>query len=338
LPQRQIGPVSSTSTWPISPAIPPPPRYGPAVDDEARADAGGDHHVDGVAGVARGAQRDLGERAQVGVVVEVDREVAEAAAHLGGHREALPAGQDRGRADGAAVVVDRARERHADADHVGVAEAGLGEQLVDELGGGVERVLGVVVDVLGPHRLGEHGAREVGDGGVDAVVAEVDADHRARRAVEREQRRRAARGHAGRGVRVRVLDDQPVRLEVGDQAGDRGTGQAGDPCDLGTARRPALAQGFDDAQAIQLAQRFQRPSPHSEATLSHSAGLCQEPARTRRSAASFCSGRGGSHRQLLLQLGDRSEQIAVLGDPLEHLRGGEAQRLGDRSHPRPRPR
>ena len=30
-----------------------------------------------------------------------------------------------------------------------VAEAGLGEQLVDELGGGVERALGVVVDVLG---------------------------------------------------------------------------------------------------------------------------------------------------------------------------------------------
>src|SRR4051812_31625561 len=43
---------------------------------------------------------------------------------------------------------------------------------------------------------------------------------------------------------------------------------------------------------------------------------------------SFCSGCGGSHRQLLLQLGDRSEQIAVLGDPLEHLRGGKAQLLG----------
>src|SRR3954447_11560818 len=43
---------------------------------------------------------------------------------------------------------------------------------------------------------------------------------------------------------------------------------------------------------------------------------------------SFCSGRGGSHRQLLLQLGDRSEQIAVLGNPLEHLRGGKAQLLG----------
>ena len=107
-------------------------------------------------------------------------------------------------------MVDRTRQRHADADHVGRAEAGLVEQVLDELGGGVQRALGVVVDVLGPHRLGEHRAREVRDRGVDAVVAEVDADHRAGGAVEREQRRRAPGGHAGRGVGIGVLDDQPV--------------------------------------------------------------------------------------------------------------------------------
>ena len=152
----------------------------------------GHHDVDRVAGAEGGAERDLGERAEVGVVVEVDGQVAEAAAQLGRDREALPAGQDRRRADRAALVVDRPRERHADAEHAVCAEAGLGEQVVDELGGAVERALGGVVDVLRAHRLGEHGAREVGDGDVDVVVAEVDADHRAGRAVEREQRRRAA--------------------------------------------------------------------------------------------------------------------------------------------------
>ena len=45
-----------------------------AVDDQAGADARGHLHVGGRAGVAPGAERDLGERAEVGVVVEVDRD------------------------------------------------------------------------------------------------------------------------------------------------------------------------------------------------------------------------------------------------------------------------
>ena len=45
-------------------------------------------------------------------------------------------------------------------------------------------------------------------------------------------------------------------------------------------------------------------------------------------------------RQLLLELEHRREQVAVLGDPLEHLRGLEAHRLGVAAVgelPRPRP-
>ena len=256
-----------------------------AVDDQSRADARRHHHVDRVAGVAGGAERDLGERAEVGVVVEMHRQVAEAPAHLGRDGETLPAGEDRGRADGAAVVVDRPGQRHADADHVRGAEAGLLEQVLDELGGGVERALGVVVDVLGPHRLGEHGAREVGDRGVDAVVAEVDADDRARGAIEREQRRRPPGGHAGRGVGVGVLDDQPVRLEVGYKARDGRAGEARNARDLRPAGGPPLTQGLHHAQAVELAQRFQRPGPHSGATLSHPGAFCQGPGRTRQFVA-----------------------------------------------------
>ena len=208
-------------------------------------DPGGDHHVDRVAGVAGRAERDLGERAEVGVVVEVDGQVAEAPAHLRRHREALPAGQDRRRPHRAAVVVDRARERHADADHVAVAEPGLREQLVDQLGGRVERALGVVVDVLGADRLGEHRAREVRDRRVDAVVAEVDADDGAGRAIQRQQRRRAAGGHAGRGVGVGVLDHEAVGLQVGDEARDGRAREPGDARDLRSAGRSAFAQGLD---------------------------------------------------------------------------------------------
>ena len=218
---------------------------GAAVDDQPGADARGDHHVERVARVAGRAERDLGQRAQVGVVVEVDGQVAEAPAHLGRDGEALPAGEDRGRAHRAAVVVDRARQRHADADDLGVAEAGLREQLVDELGRRVERALGVVVDVLGADRLGEHRAREVRDRRVDAVVPEVDADDGAGRAVQRQQRRRAAGGHAGRRVGVGVLDDEAVGLQVGDEARDGRAREPGDARDLGAARRPAFAQGLD---------------------------------------------------------------------------------------------
>jgi hypothetical protein len=102
-----------------------------------------------------------------------------------------------------------------------------------------------VIDVLGPDRLGEHRAREVRDRRVDAVVAEVDADDRAGRAVQRQQRRRATGGHAGRRVGVRVLHDEAVGLQVGDEARHRGARQPGDARDLGAAGRSAFAQGLN---------------------------------------------------------------------------------------------
>jgi hypothetical protein len=56
------------------------------------------------------------------------------------------------------------------------------------------------------------------------VVAEVDAERRARGRVERQQDRRAAALLAVRGSGLLALDDEPVRLELADEAGD---GRAG---------------------------------------------------------------------------------------------------------------
>src|SRR5262249_8671408 len=113
------------------------------VDDQPGADTGRDLHITGMTGVAAGAQRHLGERARVGVVVDVDGE-PEAAAELRAGIDPGPAGQDRAGVDGAARLVDRAGDRDADAEHALAAGAGLLERAVDEPGRDVERADRVV--------------------------------------------------------------------------------------------------------------------------------------------------------------------------------------------------
>ena len=86
-----------------------------AAEDEAGADAAGDHEVDRVARADPGAERDLGERAEVRVVVEVHVQ-AEPRAELVGRPHAGPAGQDLAGVDGAGGDVDRARQADAGAE------------------------------------------------------------------------------------------------------------------------------------------------------------------------------------------------------------------------------
>ena len=111
-----------------------------AVEDQPGADAGGDLQVDEVARVAAGAERGLGERAEVRVVVDHHRDV-EALAQLGGGGHADPARQDRGGADGAVALVDRARQAHAGADHGLARDARVGQRLDHELGGHLEALV-----------------------------------------------------------------------------------------------------------------------------------------------------------------------------------------------------
>ena len=82
----------------------------------------------------------------------------------------------------------------------------------DQRGGGVEGVLGGGVDLELREGLGQDRVGEVGDGDAQGVVAEVEADDGAGRAVEGHQHRRAAALRGGRGDAVgRALDDHAPR-------------------------------------------------------------------------------------------------------------------------------
>ena len=191
-----------------------------AVEDQPRADPAGHLEVDEVARVAGGPERGLGKSAEVRVVVDEDRDV-EPAAHLPYRRHANPTGQDRRGAHHAVLLTDGSRQAHAGADHLARVDAGLGQQLHDQIGGGVEPLLGGVVGVERHGPLGEDPRGEVGDRHPQVAVAEVDADRCSRRRVEREEDRRAAALRAVSHAVFGALDDQPIGLQVGDQTGDR---------------------------------------------------------------------------------------------------------------------
>src|SRR5215210_4627569 len=63
------------------------------------------------------------------------------------------------------------------------------------------------------------------------------------------------------------------------------------------------------------------------ATLSHSSTFVKASDELGRKSRHECSGRGGNHRQLLFELDDGPEQVAVLGDAREHLVRRERERL-----------
>ena len=124
-------------------------------------------------------------------------------------------------------------------------DAGLGEQLVDELGGGVERVLGVVVDVAQARIASASTVRERSETATRmwSWPKSMPTTAPAERSSESSVGGRPG-GHAGRGVRVRALDDEPV-APAGRRRGSRPS--SGDrpvtARDLGTACRPAARAG-----------------------------------------------------------------------------------------------
>ena len=92
-------------------------------------------------------------------------------------------------------------------------------------------------------------------------MAEVDPEHEARGAIERQQRRRAALLGGpvpARGASIRVLDDQAAGLEVGDERRDGGAREAREAGELGAARTAAAAQGVDELAAVALPERLER--------------------------------------------------------------------------------
>ena len=188
LPQRQTGPPSASSVWPISPAVPPTPCCSRPPEIEPGADAGGDLDVGDLGPTLRRAPNQFGERAEVGVVLDLDRK-PEPARGLRRGVDPDPARQDRGGLHRPGSAIDRRRQAHPDADHPVPIDARLVEDPLDELGGRVEALIGGVVDVHLAPRLGEHRVREIGDGDPQMTMAEVEPDREARRAVERDHHR-----------------------------------------------------------------------------------------------------------------------------------------------------
>ena len=154
---------------------------------------------------------------------------------------------------GAGADVDRAREPDAGAEDRLTVDVGGGDDLVGELDGEVERAGGGLVDVERLRALGEDRARQVGDRDVDLLVAEVDAEHEAGGAVERQQRRRPALlRHAARSAGRLVLDDQAAGLQLGDERRDRRARQARQAGEVGAARAAAAAQRVEQLTPIAL--------------------------------------------------------------------------------------
>ena len=105
-----------------------------------------DLHVDPVRDAAARAERELAERAEVRVVVDLDLDADPRAQLLGGVA-ADPARKDRRRVDHLRAAVVRAGKAHARADDAVALDTRLREHVVDEPRRRVERLVGVVVDV-----------------------------------------------------------------------------------------------------------------------------------------------------------------------------------------------
>ena len=192
-----------------------PPMTSPAPMPGRQAQVG--HDV----GAAAGAEGRLAQRADVGVVVEVDRQ-PEALLHLGGGVERRPSragsaasarGRSRGRSGRAGPCPRRARGRARrrprraarSTSAAAVSRASSAARVDVELREGTRP---------GSCRRGRRRRRAVS-------VAEVDADHGAGRAVEREEHRRAPalRGRAATPSAARSTTRpaawrSPTRLET----------------------------------------------------------------------------------------------------------------------------
>src|SRR4051794_29741779 len=211
----------------------------PSLDDERAADAGAHAHEDEVLRAAAGAPDELGERAEVGVVLHA-HDHPEPLAHRRGGVHAHPARQDRGRADGAVAARDRTRDAHADAEHALAVDPGLLERALDQLRGDVEAVARGGVDVDIAPQLGEDRVREVAHDPADVAVSEVDADDRAGGAIEREQHRRPADALVVAVALGRALDEQARALQVAYEARDGRARESRGARDVRSAGHAAL--------------------------------------------------------------------------------------------------
>ncbi|KUP95549.1 hypothetical protein AC529_16840 [Thermobifida cellulosilytica TB100] len=210
------------------------------VDEQARAQAGAAGEVDEVAGADVLAEAVFGQDRVVGVVADLHGEAgaAQRVDEFGGEVDVAPV--EGGDEAGSAVGVDQAGQGHAQAEDLAAVVLDAGDDAAGQGGDGGDGARGG--DGAGgegaPPR--QHGAagQVDGDGG-EVVGVDLDADGRARGAVQGEHDGGAAHpvlGGAG-------LAQQPAPQQFGDQAGDGGLVQSGGRGDVG----PRAGALFADA-------------------------------------------------------------------------------------------
>ena len=223
LPQRQTGPSSATSVWPISPAVPPTPWVRRPPEIRPPPMPGGDLDVGDLGSALCRAPGQLGEGAEVGVVLDLDRQA---------ERRAAPRPQRRCRPSRAgsrspapcpvARLIGAGRPITAPITRLAVDPRLLrapGRRTPPRR----QALVAGVVDVHLAPGLGEHGVGEVGDRDPQVAVAEVDREREARRSCRarpsRRGGRRAPRRPAGRRARRARPDSirSPTIVEIVDR-------------------------------------------------------------------------------------------------------------------------
>ena len=266
LPQRQTAPSGSTRTWPELAGHAAPAAVEPPAEDQAGADARGDLEVDEVGGAAPGAVPELGERRRGWRRCRRSPgRRAGCAAPRRRRRRPSRAGSPRSRsrrrpgrpAPGSPSPTPITRERSTPASpstssirstatsrpsfaawSVSSGSA-RSARIVDE------RSLTATRTWLWPKSI--------------PSAAPADASNESRiggRPPVLTVRR----------ARLRALDDEAVRLQLGHEARDRGAREPGAARDLGAADHAVLAQRVDHAPPVEPAQRRQRavgPAPSS---------------------------------------------------------------------------
>ena len=223
-----------------------------AVDDEPGAHSPGHLDVRQVAHAAPASPDQLAEGAEVGVVVHGDGHAEPFAEGVGG-LGAGPAGQYRGGAEHSGGDVDGPRHTEAHPGDLGAVHSGGVEEAADQQFGAVETLLGGGVHVERLGLLGEDLVGEVADGDAQVGVAEVDADDDAGVPAQRDAAGAPAAGRGGGHL------DGAALLQLPDDVGDGGRGEAGGPGDLRLGQRPGEPHGPHHPLQIGPVQRRLRP-------------------------------------------------------------------------------
>ena len=206
----------------------------PAAGDDAAADAGADLHVQQVLDVPPVGPV-LAERHDVDVVVDEHRGVVVLGEPVR-DREAVPAGHDR-RGDGLAAR-ERHRAGHADPDaaHVGGCTGDFTQECDESLVDVLEDDLRTVGDVHVERRLGQRGARQIGDDQARMRCAEVRHQDHAGPLVECQHGRGTP---TGGGTATRFVDELVGEQRV-EALRDRGPRQTGPADQVGARYRLAV--------------------------------------------------------------------------------------------------